>query len=381
MGAMTSSQPPSLIQEPLALEALADVLHRQPYIALDTESNSLYAYQEQVCLIQFSTSEQDYLVDPLALPDLEPLTPIIADPKVEKILHGGEYDVMCLKRDFGFQFANLFDTHIACRTLGWEKTGLRDILARVFDVHVSKRYQRANWGARPLREEMMDYARLDTRYLIPLRHKLADELKQADRWEEALEGFKQLTMVDPHDNGFDPEKFWRIRYATKLNPSEAAILRELYLYRDTQARGRDLPPFKVMGDKTLLVIARAAPSSKKALRKLHGMTSGQVRRYGDGLLKAVARGRQAPKQHPPSAPRTDEAVKDRYEALHTWRKRRARARGVESDIIVPRDLLWEIAHANPQEAQSLKRLMKTLPWRFEHYGREILDALYDETSH
>jgi ribonuclease D len=377
---MTAPQPPSLIREPLALEALAEELHRQPHIALDTESNSLYAYQEQVCLIQFSTPEQDYLVDPLALPDLDLLAPILADPKVEKVLHGGEYDVMCLKRDFAFQFANLFDTHIACRTLGWKKTGLRDILARVFDVHVSKRYQRANWGARPLREEMLDYARLDTHYLIPLRHQLADELKRAGRWEEAIEGSEQLATVDPHDNGFDPDKFWRIRYATQLNSREAAILRELYLYRDSQARRRNIPPFKVMGDKTLTAIARAAPSNKKALRKLHGMTAGQVRRYGEGLLNAVTRGRQAPKQHPPSPPRMEEEVKNRYESLHTWRKRRARARGVESDVILPRELLWDIAQENPKDAEALKGLMDTLPWRFEHYGREILNTLQDQAS-
>lgn len=373
---MKTSQPPSLIQEPRALKALAEDLRRKPHIALDTESNSLYAYQEQVCLIQFSTSKEDYLIDPLALSSLGTLAPVMADADIEKVLHGGEYDVMCLKRDFGFEFANLFDTHTACRTLGWKKTGLRDILARVFDVHVTKRYQRANWGARPLKPEMLDYARLDTHYLIPLRHRLAQDLKKAGRWEEALEGSERLTSADPHDNGFDPQGFWGIRYATKLDPRAAAILRELYLYRDSQARSRDYPAFKIMGDKTLMAIAQSAPSSPKALNKLPGMTSGQVRRYGKGILDAVAHGREAPKQHPPQQTPLDEEVRDRYEALHSWRKRRARARGVESDIILPRELLWDVARANPGGEQALKQLMEDLPWRFEQYGREILETIH-----
>jgi ribonuclease D len=372
---MTASQPPSLIQEPNALEALARDLQRQIHVALDTESNSLYAYQEQVCLIQFSTSERDYLVDPLALQSLDALAPIMADADVEKVLHGGEYDVMCLKRDFDFRFANLFDTHTACRTLGWKKSGLRDILARVFDVEMTKRYQRANWGARPLKPEMLDYARLDTHYLIPLRHKLARDLKRAGRWEEALEGSELLTSVDAHDNGFDPQGFWRIRNATKLNPREAAILRELYHYRDSQARSRDLPAFKIMGDKTLHAVARAAPSSKQALGKLPGMTSGQVRRYGKGVLDAVARGHKTPKQHPPQQPPLDEEIRNRYEALHSWRKRRARERGVESDIILPRELLWDVAHANPSGEKALQRLMQDIPWRFEQYSQEILNTI------
>ncbi len=109
---------PVLITRPGPLKDLAADLSRQSLVAVDTESNSLHAYREQVCLIQFSTEETDYLVDPLALDDLSSLGPIFANPDIEKIFHAAEYDLICLKRDFGFQFANLFDTMVAASILG-----------------------------------------------------------------------------------------------------------------------------------------------------------------------------------------------------------------------------------------------------------------------
>ena len=115
---------PIWIDHPAALVRLADVLLRQTVIAVDTESNSLFAYQEQVCLIQFSTDTNDYLVDPLVLADLSPLGPVFANPTIEKVFHAAEYDVICLKRDFGFEFNNLFDTMLAARILGRSGLGL-----------------------------------------------------------------------------------------------------------------------------------------------------------------------------------------------------------------------------------------------------------------
>ena len=110
------------------LRMLVDSLMREPIVAVDTELNSLYAYQEQVCLIQFSTPQTDFLVDPLALEDLSPLAPLFADPNIEKVFHAAEYDVICLKRDFGFTFDNMFDTMLAASILGREEIGLGSIL-------------------------------------------------------------------------------------------------------------------------------------------------------------------------------------------------------------------------------------------------------------
>jgi ribonuclease D len=112
------------ITKPGGLKRLAHILADQPTIAVDTESNSLFAYREQVCLIQFSTRDTDYLVDPLALDDLSSLEPIFSSPAINKTFHAAEYDLICLKHDFNFSFSNLFDTMLAARILGRKEIGL-----------------------------------------------------------------------------------------------------------------------------------------------------------------------------------------------------------------------------------------------------------------
>ncbi|TLN23565.1 ribonuclease D, partial [bacterium] len=143
-----------------------------PYLAVDTESNSLFAYQEQVCLIQLSTEATDYLIDPLVLSDLSALEPVFADPRTEKIFHAAEYDIICLKRDFGYTFVNLFDTMVAARILGRPAVGLGSVLEAEFGLQLDKRYQRANWGQRPLPAAQKAYARFDSHYLIALRQRM-----------------------------------------------------------------------------------------------------------------------------------------------------------------------------------------------------------------
>jgi ribonuclease D len=368
--------PPKLIQDRPSLLSLTKTLRAQPRIAVDTESNSLYVYKEQVCLIQFSVPDTDYLVDPLALPDLDSLASIFANPKIEKIFHGAEYDVMCLKRDFGFSFTNLFDTRIASRTLGWKRNGLGYILETTFGVQLNKRYQRANWGSRPLSPDLLDYARLDTHYLIPLRDRLAEELYDAGRWQEAREACEFLAYASPHENGFDPEGYWHINHSHDLTPRQMAVLRAVYLFRDKQARHLDRPPFKVMGDKTLLAIAQSTPKDLETLSTLAGMTPGQVKRYGKGLLAAVKHGLQAPHPRKPRNKPMKADVQIRYEALHTWRKGVARLRKVESDIVLPREIMREIARTAPRDINTLQQIMSPLPWRFQNYGQEIMNILW-----
>jgi ribonuclease D len=372
----SSLPPPKLIQEDKDFQALVDTLHSHPRLAVDTESNSLHAYRERVCLIQFSIPGSDYLIDPLSLSDIRRLDSLFASPKNEKVFHGAEYDIMCLKRDFDFTFSNLFDTRVAIRTLGRKRSGLRDVLAEEFDIQISKRYQRANWGKRPLPPALLDYARLDTHYLLPLRDRLDEALHAVGRWEEALEVCERLADVDAHENGFDPEGYWRISKTSTLTPRQIAILRELYLYRDSQARRLDRPPFKVLGDKTLFAIAEVSPKKSQALQSLPGMTPGQIRRHEKGLLAAVKRGQRAPIPRRPGHKPIDEIVRVRYEALRTWRKDIARERNVESDIIMPREVLFNIAKSAPHDAETLQKVMAPLDWRFKTYGQDILRVLW-----
>ncbi len=376
---MTDPQlpPPVWVDTVNGLARLAGDLSAQSVIAVDTESNSLHAYREQVCLIQFSTRQTDYILDPLALADLSPLAPIFANSTIEKVFHAAEYDLICLKRDFGWQVNSMFDTMIAVRTLGWPQNGLASVLDTQFGVKLNKRHQRADWAERPLTPDQLSYARLDTHYLIPLREKLGEALEEAGAWAEAVEEFDRLC----HLNGraahptFDPQNFWHITGARDLTPREAAILRELYIYREQAAQRLNRPPFKVMSEATLVDLAKAKPEHLQDLKPVQGMTPNQVSRHGQHILQAIARGFEAPAPRPLRVEHQDEDVLERYEALRKWRKVKAQARGVESDIIVPRDVLLEIARRAPVALTDLESIPGLGPARREKYGQEILDLL------
>lgn len=353
---------------------LEDLL-AHPIVAVDTESNSLHAYREQVCLIQFSTPESDYVVDPLALPDLSSLGEFFANPAIEKVFHAAEYDLICLKRDFEYTFNNLFDTMLASRILGRASVGLAAMLEEEFNLTLDKHYQRANWALRPLTPAMLAYARQDTRYLIPLRDRLKAALGTNGRWDLAMEDFRRMCAVcaTPPDDERDP--FWRITGAQDLEPQQLAVLHELHHFRDEQAKLLNRPHFKVLSNQALLEVAQTCPRFIQELHLLPNMSEYQVRKFGRGMLEAVRRGLASPPLVRPYSPRMDEQVANRMEALRNWRKRAGQVMGVESDVILPRDVLSQIANVNPKALQDLAPIMAEIPWRLEHFGPDILKAL------
>ena len=372
-----SLPPPILVADHDSLGHLVGTLALCPVVAVDTESNSLHAYRERVCLIQFSTLAADYIVDPIRLPDLSPLAPFFANPGQQKVFHAAEYDLICLKRDYRFEFTNIFDTMSAARTLGWPQVGLAAILDTHFGVKVNKKYQRADWKRRPLTPEQLDYARLDTHYLVALRDRQLQALTESGRGPEADEEFARLARPrgDSDNAGPDPTAFWRVSGARDLTPAQAAVLQALFAYREQQAEGLDRPPFKVMGEATLIALARRAPCREEDLRNLPGMTPDQIHRHAHGVLHAIQQGLHAPAQRPPQADRESDEVRDRYDRLRTWRKERARARGVESDVILPRTALWDLARHPPRTRGELAHITDFGPWRRETYGEEILALL------
>ncbi|HLF89308.1 MAG TPA: HRDC domain-containing protein [Anaerolineales bacterium] len=365
---------PNLLTRTAQLRALADKLSAEPLIAVDTESNSLHAYQEQVCLIQFSIPESDFLVDPLSLDDLSPLAPLFADPKHEKIFHAAEYDLICLKRDFDFTFANVFDTMFAARILGRKKVGLGSMLEEEFHVVLDKKYQRANWGQRPLPSYLRVYAQLDTHYLIPLRNHLREQLQRKKRWPLAKEDFTRLCQINGREPTPKEDWVWRINGARDLTPKEAAVLQELCFWREEMAEKLDRPVFKVMNDHLLVTLAQRLPLDRAELQRA-GMTDRQIHRFGPGVLAAISRGAAAPPLYPPTHPRPDEDFLNRMEALSDWRKHRARSLGVESDVVLPREHVSKIARHNPPDEAALLPLMDDIPWRYEQFRKQILHVL------
>lgn len=367
------------IDQPQVLRDHIGELEAQEVIAVDTESNSLYAYQEQVCLIQFSTQKKDYLIDSLVLPDLSDLAPIFSSERILKVFHAAEYDLICLFRDYGFQFNFLFDTMIAARTLGCQKVGLGSLLEEYFNIQMDKKYQRANWGKRPLKPEMLEYARLDSRFLIPLQEKLRDELESSGFWELALEDFERLTQGIEDTTSVSGDDFWKLPGARDLKPEQAAILKSLYTFRDSEAKKQDRPPFKVISNQALVEIAQNGPRTQTTLAKLPTISQSWVKRYGSRLIQAVQEGKKAPPEHRRHHKRPEDAVLERIDAMREWRKLTGQKLGVPSDVILPRDVLYRIAWSDIRDLDALESQMKDVPYRFKRFGQEILKAV-DHTA-
>jgi ribonuclease D len=367
---------PTFVDTPNKLNKMISNLMKEAIVAVDTESNSLYAYQERVCLIQFSIPERDFLVDPLAVSDLSTLGPLFASPEIEKIFHAAEYDLIMLDQDFGFELSNLFDTMVAARILGWKAVGLGSILKNQFGIQVQKRYQRANWGRRPLPDEMLTYAQLDTHYLIPLRKRIKDELEKAGRWPLAQEDFERGCQVNNNHSHRDGADCWRVNGARDLGPQQLAVLQELCEYRDQIAKSSDRPLFKVINNSTLYNIAEACPRTNSELEAVKGFSHKQVRWLGRGILSAVQRGldaRQTPKI--PHKRRPSDAYLLRVDKLRQWRKNTGRAMGVESDVVLPKDLVYEFAEKNPKTYEQVSEIMSEVPWRLAQFGDQILSLL------
>jgi len=368
-------KPPVWIHQADQMSGICKALRDHPRIAVDTESNSLYAYQEKVCLIQISSPTDDYLIDPFEIQDLSPIGDLFQNDKQEKIFHASEYDLICLQRDYGFSFRNIFDTMIAARILGNTRVGLDSLLEKYFEISLNKKYQRANWGIRPLPKEMLDYARLDTHHLFTLRDHLEGELISRGLFELAREDFAAACKPRLNNGNNHTCECWKVAGAKPLDGQTAAILNELCKYRDAQAKKADLPHFKIMSNDLLYQISAAKPVSLTELVAIPHCSEKIVARHGSNLVKAVAAGLDAPPIHRPRNPRPDEDYLERIDLLKSWRKNRAKELLVESDIVLPRDLLEHIAAVNPRNLPDLAKIMKDTPIRFEKYGKTILNVL------
>jgi ribonuclease D len=278
--------PATLVADAASLEALAERLRAEPAVAFDTESNSFHVYRERVCLLQISTRAEDFLVDPFAV-DVGPLGRVLCDGR-EIVMHGADYDVRCLKREWGWALPRLFDTMAAARRLGRSGLGLSALVESHFGVRLSKSSQRSDWGRRPLTREQIAYAALDTHYLLPLRDLLAGELESRGAADEARKEFDRIASVRPHERVFDPEGWRRLKGARDLDAPGRQVLRALWLAREAQASESDRPPFKVLAEHAMVDLARRRPPTPEELQRVPGVTPSVMRRLGAAIQEAIA---------------------------------------------------------------------------------------------
>ena len=370
---------PEVVEDPRRLESLVAELRRAPAVAVDTEADSFFSYREKVCLVQLSTRERDWLVDPLAGLDLAPLGELLADPDVRKVFHDGEYDVLILKREHGFEFRNLFDTRVAAAALGSPNPGLASVLEAHFGLRLDKAMQRSNWGARPLEDRQIAYAQLDTHYLLDLMDRQVEELERLERRMVVDAECARLERLEPVPARFDPDEWVRVKGARTLTPPQRRALRELFVARDELSRDADVPPFRVVQNPALVEVARAMPRNVRELSRVGSLSHGQLRRHGEVLMEALRRARElGPITTFPTLPPRDgtagldETQVELYERLKTWRKGAAGEMDMDASLVVNRHALVEIARRSPRDVESLAEIDELADWQLERFGEELV---------
>lgn len=385
---MFDHTPLLMVEDDEGVRALAERLSEATVIGVDTESDSMYHYQEKVCLLQFTDAHGDIILDPLGCTDFSPLEPIFADPNIVKMFHGADYDIVCMKRDFGFQTHNLFDTLIAAQFLGLKGLGLADLIDRFFGIPIDKQYQRHDWSKRPLLKEHLDYARGDTHWLLALRTLLTRRLEKAGRLEHHLEECALVENREWAGRSFDEDGYLRIKGAGRLSDESLRILRRLYLYRDGQARKLDRPTYKVLGDQVLVDLAVKKPTTKGELDQLFPRQHGMKRRHTQGILASVSEGLEddfeiptpeVPKDEPTSGPPSrlrGRAADKVQEHLKQWRNALTKKSHLYNPFSVASNSdLKEIARARPLNLEELAALPGIRSWQVRDYGETILELL------
>lgn len=369
---------PSILVSTEEIVELSERLADCSVIAVDLEADSMHNYQEKVCLLQLSTLDETVLIDPLAGADLSALKAILANPARRKIFHAADYDIRCLARDFDIEIRGLFDTMISCQFLGEERFGLADVLKKYFAVELDKQFQRADWSRRPLTEGMIRYAAADTAYLHRLFDLLERKLIDKGRLEWVLEEFSLLEKVrfTVHEG---PE-FLRFRGAGTLTRRQLAALEALLQWRDGEARRRDCPLYKVLGNKTLLEIAQVMPTERQQMSAINGLPARLLERYAGALLQAVRRSLELPEGELPFYPRgerkeRDPQVDQRLKRLKVWREQAATDLELDPGVLINNAALEELARKKPGSVQELEQLSLLKNWQRKELGEGILRTL------
>lgn len=364
-----------------SMDGMAEVaaaLAASTWHALDTESNSMYVYRERVCLVQINAGGRLFVIDPLALPpgpeSLAALKPALEDPATITWLHGGEYDVACLRRDYQIQMRGVWDTQQAASMLGWDKTGYGAVVERVTGVALAKGHADYDWATRPLAEDALRYAVDDVVHLPVVAEALRQAVADADLADEVAIAH-QAVEVAGWSGGFDPANFWKLKGARDLPPRALPLLVALYRWRDQLAQERNLPPGRLINNEFMVSLANHAPTNYGLLKKL-GARSWFLADFGDRLIAEIKRALDQPDDVPgrPRAREVDDGEHTRETRLKDWRRGESERRGVPLQVVLPARAL---EHLKQHGAGDLSTVPQLGPKRVGLYGDKLAQLCRD----
>lgn len=354
---------PAVIDSGPKLDELLPKLKAAPWLAVDTEADSLHSYPEKLCLLQISYPDHDDLVDTLADIDLQPLWDTL-QPR-EMILHGADYDLRLFSKHHSFVPSRIFDTMIAARLLGVQQFGLANLVKDYLNIELEKGPQKSDWSKRPLTERMEQYARNDTRHLRELSQLLIAELEKKDRLAWCDESCARQVSDNSNVAPPDPDRVWRIKRSSKLPRPAMAILREIWKWREQEATRANKPPFFVLKHESLIEIADTASAGQPWDRLIPRRYSPRRRR---DLVDAIERGLACPAdQHP-------HPIRNR--SYHASEEEKANFAKLKSkrDIIAEKLEIDPTLIASKETMEGLTRRENEAAWaKLMNWQRELLN--------
>lgn len=278
---------PLLIDSQQALRDCVEACRRSDAIAVDTEFMRTDTFFPILGLIQISDGESVWLIDPLPIEDFSGLDDLFNDQGVVKVFHSCSEDIEVLRHQLGSLPTPLFDTQTAAAFLGHGYSrGYSALVEKVLDIKLDKHETRSDWLQRPLTDSQLQYAAEDVYFLLKVYRSLVDGLEKTGRSE-----WMAAEMVELGAAARQPETlenyYLRVKGAWKLGQKELALLRELTLWREQEARARNRPRNRIIPDQSLLDLIRFRPDQVNALHRIEGFHPGVVRRYGETLLEIL----------------------------------------------------------------------------------------------
>jgi len=368
-----------------AFDRLLESLASEPLLAVDTEAASFHRYEDRVYLLQISSRDRTAVVDPLAVESLERFAALLGDPRIEVIFHDADYDLRLLQRQYGIRAARLFDTRVAAQFLNEPGIGLAALLEKYFGVTLNKKYQRADWSARPLSSEMLAYAATDTRYLPALRDELRGQLDARDRlvWVEEEFGLLEGVAWAPIDPG--ESAYLRLKGAKALKGRELALLKAVYDWREGTARRLDRASFRILNNEPLFAMAKQPPRTLEELQRVRGVGPETIARRGSEILDAIEQAMAIPERDLPRLPRPprrapDPAADARFERLKAARNLIATRLDLAPGVACPNGTLEEIARQAPTALEGLEAIPTLRRWQRMEFGRELLAVVPEPPS-
>jgi ribonuclease D len=350
-------------------------------IALDTEFARFNTYYPIVGLIQIYTGTTCFLIDPLSVSSIEPLKAVMDERSLLKVLHACSEDMEVFQYALGIVPTPVYDTQIAGAALGVGfSVGYQALVEHYLDISLSKDQTRSDWLARPLTASQLDYAALDVIHLLEVYKVQLEALESGPKlgWVEAESlGLGQgiPTVAAPEDSYKKFKGLWQ------LNRMQLNLLKDLCSWREITARKEDIPRNRVVDQKSLVLIVKEEITSTQGFQNAAGLTSKQVRKYGDQIQLIQAKAKLMPEEGCPEIfVRTDAPINNKkLKRLKRVVEERALSLSIAPELLTKRRHLEKLIRS--EDEQGKYHLPGELGgWREAVIGEALLAELSEPSS-